>query len=163
LALGVAPQVQNLSTDNGVRLGTPHWKLPEDEFDRAREIAASADEDDFVLAPLAIARWIPLIQRHPRPVMVREMYIDRLHATLGPDELDRRRVLAHLVGGHARPPEGPALLADAIERYPLRVVCLSGRALAWPELRRVLLDSALEVGERDADHEIWIRPALPGQ
>jgi hypothetical protein len=157
IVYGVLPQIANLSSANGVRLGTPDSKLPPDEFAIAQAVARHADADAFVLAPLSVARWIPLIQRHPRPLMVREMYLDRLHARLGDAELDRRRVLAHLVGGTVRPAEGPAVLAEAIDAYPLEVVCLSGPALRWPELRRVLLDSPLEVAERDADHEIWIR------
>ncbi len=154
---GFLPRVWNLSTENEARLGAPGPKLPEEEFAAARIIADHADSGAFVLAPLQIARWIPLIQRHPRPLMVREIYLDRLHARLGAAELERRRALVHYVGGTARPADGPALLADAIDRYPLDVVCVSGRALGWPDLRRVLLDSPLEIAERDADHEIWIR------
>lgn len=157
IVYALLPQTATLSHANGVRLGAPDAKVPSDEFALARAIAGHADADDFVLAPLPVARWIPLIQRHPRPLMVREMYLDRLHARLGAEELDRRRVLAHLVGGTVRPAEGPAWLAEAIDAYPLEVVCLAGPALRWPELRRVLLDSPLEVAERDADHEIWIR------
>lgn len=160
--LGFLPQVWNLSADNGVRLGVPGPKLPPDELAVARTIAAHADAGAFVLAPLSIARWIPLIQRHPRPLMVRELYLDRLHARLGVGELDRRRALAHYVGGTLRPTDGPSLLADAIDRYPLDVVCVSGRALAWPELRRVLVESSLVVLERGVDHEIWIRPPSSG-
>jgi hypothetical protein len=159
LVLGAAPRVHTLSPANGVRLAAPGPRLPPAELEAARTIAAHAGPEAFVLAPLAIARWIPLIQRHPRPLMAREMYMDRLHDRLGETELDRRRVLTHLVGGSVRPPAGAALLADAIARYPLRVVCLGGPALGWPEVRRVLGESPLEIVARNADHEIWARPA----
>jgi hypothetical protein len=49
------------------------------------------------------------------------------------------------------------MLAEAIEQYPLSVVCLGGPAMAWPELRRALIDSPLEVRSRNADLEVWAR------
>jgi hypothetical protein len=161
--LGFLPQIWNLSAANGVQLGVPGPKLPPDELAVARTIADHADAGSFVLAPLSIARWIPLIQQHPRPLMVRELYLDRLHGRLGVGELDRRRALAHYVGGTLRPTDGPALLADAIDDYPLDVVCVSGRALAWPELRRVLVESSLVLLERGVDHEVWIRSPSSGR
>jgi hypothetical protein len=155
---GWAPRVHTLSAANDVRLARPGPKVPPAELEAARGIAAHAGPEAFVLAPAPIARWIPLLQHHPRPLMAREMYLDRLHDRLGRAELDRRRLLTHEVGGSTRSARGPALLAAAIDDYPLAVVCVGGPALGRPALRRVLLESPLEVVARDADHEIWARP-----
>lgn len=160
--LAFAPRVFTLSVQNDARLGAPGIKLPPLELAAARSIAAHAGANEFVLAPLSVARWVPLVQGYPSPLMVREMYLDRLHTRLGSEELDRRRVLAHFVGGRVRPPGAAGLLAESIHRYPLAVVCVAGPALGWPELRRVLRDSPLVVVERTADHEIWARPGTPG-
>jgi len=160
--LVAAPRFHTLSAENGTRLATPGPRLPPDELAAARTINRLADPDHFVLAPLAVARWIPLVEGHPKPLMVRELYLDRLAPLLGREELDRRRALAHLVGGAIRPRAGEALLADAIERYPLEVVAVAGPALGWPGIRRALRESPLEVAERTADLEIWVRGPSAG-
>ncbi|MDG2050822.1 MAG: hypothetical protein P8M78_11735, partial [Myxococcota bacterium] len=74
--------------------------------------------------------------------------------------LDRRRALAHLVGGAIRPPAGPALLETAIREDPLDVVCLREPAISWAPLRTVLAESALVPMERTAEYEIWARPRV---
>jgi hypothetical protein len=159
LWLGPAPHT--LSTANGVRLARPGWKLPPVELAAAERIADHAARGELVLAPARISRWLPLIHRHPSPLMVREMHLDLLHERLGAAELNRRATLTHMAGGTIRPEAGGRLLGEAIDGYPLQVVCLAGRALAWPELRGALKQSALEVRYRDADYEIWARRGEP--
>ena len=89
--------------------------------------------------------------------MVREMHLDRLHERLGPDELGTRFLLSQMVGGAMHPDDSADIFADALTRYPLAAVSLSGNALAWPELRTILLNSHLEVSFRDGRYEIWTR------
>jgi hypothetical protein len=155
--LGLAPEMWTLSRANRVHVGPPSWKVPAVQLEAAREIVHYSRPGEFVLAPSRIARWIPLIHDHPSPLVVREMYLDVLHDLLGAAELDRRTRLLHLVGGDLRLDAGGRMLAEAIEQYPLSVVCLGGPAMAWPELRRALIDSPLEVRSRNADLEVWAR------
>jgi hypothetical protein len=157
LVLGLGTATPTLSRLNGVTLHAPGYKLPEAGFEAAREIARLAPGRAQVLAPIAVARWLPLIAQHPYPLVVRELNLDILHASLGGDELERRRLLAHLVGGELRHPSGGELLAAAIPEYPLAVVCIGGRALGWPEVRGALRESDLEVQYRTPDFEIWAR------
>ncbi|MDG2049125.1 MAG: DUF6077 domain-containing protein, partial [Myxococcota bacterium] len=96
LALWTLPAPHTLSTANGVRLDRPGPKLPPEAWRLAEHIGALAQPSSFVLAPLPIARWIPLVEQGPRPLMVRELYLDRLAPRLGTAELGRRRALAHL-------------------------------------------------------------------
>jgi hypothetical protein len=148
-----------LSSRNGVRLGAPVSKVPPDELAIARTIAAHAAPGKLVVAPPQIARWIPLLHDHPSPIVVREMYLDLLEQRLGAEALDERKKLTFLVGGRTRlDMQGGELLALAIDGYPLEVVCLSGRATRWSELRGALLDSPLEVIARSPDFVVWARP-----
>jgi len=153
----LAPGTHTLSSANGVRFATPGPKAPPLPLEVAREIARHAGPNDRVLAPGSVARWLPLLHRHPYPLVVRDLHIDLLHPLLGEEEIHRRLVLSRLVAGEANPPNKGVLLAEAIERYPLAAVCLSGPALAWPELRRVLLDSELESQYRSGPFEVWAR------
>jgi hypothetical protein len=162
VALVLAPATPTLSRTNGVALHAPGYKVPAEGFEAAKEIARLAPGRPKVLAPIAVARWLPLLPEHPYPLVVRELNLDILHPHLGGAELDRRRLLVHLVGGELRVPSGGDLLAAAIVEYPLEVVSLGGRALAWPEVRAVLLASPLEVRYRTPDFEIWSRSVAPG-
>ncbi len=156
--LVLSPGAHTLSRTNQVRLDRPGWKLPRIPFEASREVSRQARPGELVLAPSGVSRWIPLIHRHPYPLMVRELHIDLLHERLGGEEVYRRVLLTRLVGGELRPRDAGELLDDAIERYPLAVVCLGGPAVGWPELRRVLLESALEVRYRTSAYEVWARP-----
>ena len=151
------PEVHTLSRANHVRIARPGWKIPPLPFDAARQLSRYARQGERVLAPRSVSRWIPLIQRHPYPLVIREIHLDLLHERLGAEEIRRRALLTRLVGGEVRRSDAGALLAEAIEGYPLSAVCLGGPAMGWPELRRVLLDSALEVRHRSSDYEVWAR------
>ncbi|MFP6641181.1 MAG: DUF6077 domain-containing protein, partial [Myxococcota bacterium] len=155
--LVILPRTHTLSRANDVRLDWPGPKVPAEEFAAARRMAAAAGPGEFVLAPPQVARWIPLVQEHPAPVMVREMYLDRLHDRLGSDELEIRLVLSQMAGGTAHPDGRVEIFAEALTRYPLAAVGLSGNALAWPQLRKILLESHLQVSFRDGRYEIWTR------
>ena len=151
------PGMYTLSSENQVRLDWPGPKIPPHAFAAARRMAEVSGEGDFVLAPPPVARWIPLMQDYPAPLSVRAMHLDRLHDRLGADELRKRQLLTQMVGGLEVGAGGPALLEDAVTRYPLSAVLLSGPALGSSELRRVLLTSELEVDFRDANYELWAR------
>ena len=155
------PNIHTLSSQNQVRIDWPGPKVPTQEWAAAQRIAETSQPGDFILAPPPVSRWIPLFQDHPAPLMVRAMHLDRLHDRLGADELRKRRLLTQLVGGLHRSSDGPGMLEEAIGRYPLNAVLLSGPALTNPELRRVLLASPLSVGFRDADLELWVRESDP--
>lgn len=156
------PGMYTLSSENEVRLGWPGPKIPPHAFAAARRIAEVSGEGQFVLAPPAVARWIPLLQDYPAPLSVRAMHLDRLHDRLGADELMKRQLLTQMVGGLEAGAGGPDLLEDALTRYPLSAVLLSGPALGSPELRRVLLASELKVDFRDANYELWVREKESG-
>lgn len=155
------PGTHTLSSANEVRLGWPGPKVPIRELAMAQRVVETSHEGDFILTPPLISRWIPLFQDHPAPLMVRAMYLDRLHERLGAEELIERRLLTQLVGGQTAGGNGPERLAGAVSRYPLNAVLLSGPALANPELRRILIDSPLSVDFRDADYELWVRKKGP--
>jgi len=148
---------------NGVWLGSPLApKIPPDELELARAVARHAGPDDFVLAPVGASRWLPLLQHHPHPLVVREMLLDVLDERLGRRELTLRAQLTRMVGGDVRLPRSGALLAGAIESVPLRAVALAGVARKWRDVTQALKESPLVRVEANDDYEIWARPAGPG-
>lgn len=155
------PSTYTLSEANQVRLDWPGPKVPPEQFAAAQQLARVAGPGEFVLASPLIARWVPLLQQHPAPLMVREMHLDRLHQKLGAEELMTRRVLSQMAGGVAPTARGLETFSEAITRYPLAAVALSGAALARPDVRAVLKESRLEVSFRDAQLEIWSRRKSP--
>ncbi|MCZ6464058.1 MAG: DUF6077 domain-containing protein, partial [Proteobacteria bacterium] len=120
-----APPIPSWSSQNFVHVGAPQWKLPPAVRGATLEIARRAPSGAYVLAPPAVARWIPTLHEHPTPLVVRHLYLTRLRGHLSPEEYQRRSDLAYLVSAQQRLPGGGELLARAIEEYPLQVVCVS--------------------------------------
>ncbi len=155
--LGLAPRAATWSEENGVHVGAPGWKLPPDAGGAAQRVVALAPPGSAVLTPTAVARWVPVQHDHPHPLVVREIYLTALRDQLSVEEMERRTTLAQIVSGR-RPPGDGAVLADALERYPLHVVCLAPRAAQQPVLQRVLRQSPLELMAREDGYEVWARP-----
>jgi hypothetical protein len=152
------PAVPTWSARNFVHVGPPQWKIPPAEKAAARALIALAPPGATVLAATSVSRWLPAFEDAPVPLVARHLDLTILRGHLSDAEIARRDELASLVSGQRRPPEAGALLASAIEGYPLAAVCLDGRALDWPELRAALERSPLALATRVGHYEIWARP-----
>ncbi len=157
VGLAVSGGVLTPSPANGVRLGWPGVKIDPAELEVARAVARHAGPDDFVLAPVAPSRWIPLLHDHPHPLVVREMLLDVLADRFDQRELTLRAQLTRMVGGEKRLPRGGKLLAHAIESVPLQAVALQGDARGWNDVIQALEASPLERVETQDDWVIWAR------
>ncbi|HMO70043.1 MAG TPA: DUF6077 domain-containing protein [Paracoccaceae bacterium] len=97
-------------------------KVPPQAEPIVREILAVAPEAGTVLAPEAIAAWLPGREGHPALVFSRALYLDQAAALVPPERLAPRRLLAEWVTGAADVP-GADLLA-AIRDLDVRLIVL---------------------------------------
>jgi hypothetical protein len=93
--------------------------------------------------------------------VVRKQYFPLLEPVLGEEELVRRARLSRMVTGLVLPAHADALLADAIDAYPLELVCLVPEVANDPEIRRALERSPLERVDAGGACEIWARSGGP--
>ena len=97
-----------------IRLNLPH------HHGVARELAALVPAGSTVLAPRMISDWLPTIEQHPNPLMVRT-YLRRFEETIRPKEVMRRRLLTDMITGRHVGEIGA--LRRAIDDYKLAAVC----------------------------------------
>jgi hypothetical protein len=112
---------------NAVTLGAPRLKVPPVEYGAAREVAEHVPERETVLAPEAVASWLPIFVVHPETVGVRHMY---LSLAFSPAETAQRSNMMRYVGGRYRPADAPAWFAAALRRHRVTAVVYS-RAAPW--------------------------------
>jgi len=155
------PQQTSLAPANQVTLGRPGWKLPADPLRIAQETVRLAPAGSLVLVPLDVSLWLPALHQHPTPLVVRKQYFPLLEPVLGEEELIRRARLSRMVTGLVIPAHPDALLADAIDTYPLELVCLVPEVANDPEIRRALERSPLERVDAGVACEIWARSGGP--
>src|SRR3546814_4878967 len=60
---------------NSVALGPPDLKVPPAEYGVARNLAGLVPEQGTVLAPEAVAAWLPIFVAHPQAIGVRQSYL----------------------------------------------------------------------------------------
>jgi hypothetical protein len=93
-------------------------------------------EWETVLAPEAVASWLPVFVVHPETIGVRHMY---LSLAFPPAETAQRSNMMRYVGGEYRPPDAPAWFAASLRRYRVTAVAFT-RAAPWSgEIERSLL------------------------
>lgn len=121
---------------NHVALGLPGLKVPPAEFQAARDVVEHVPEQETVLAPEAVAAWLPVFVVHPETVGVRQMY---LSLAFTPAETAQRSNMMRYVAGRYRPPRAKAWFADSLRRYGVTAVVFR-RAGRWSgEIERGLL------------------------
>jgi hypothetical protein len=140
----------NALYDTPLTFGAPRLKVNPVAHNVARTLIATVPERAAVLAPLSVSMLIPTLPRHALPLTPPLDHLSILAAHLGPEEAWFRWQLAALAGGendgpyvhsirregldYLRPLLPPGyrdarapvdLLRAALDRYPLRAVCMS--------------------------------------
>jgi len=162
VALGLGPTYQALSVDNGVSLRAPGWKVPVPAFEAARTLRDRLAPGVRVLAPGAVATWVPTLSDHPYPLLVRPLYTPILEHALSAEALEERRALTAWVEGRVRPPHAERRLADAIRRIPIAGVALTREAAGDAALLATLREGGLAPALRNDEFEVWIRVVAEG-
>src|SRR3546814_1552992 len=81
---------------NSVALGPPDLKVPPAEYGVARNLAGLVPEQGTVLAPEAVAAWLPIFVAHPQAIGVRQSY---LSLAFTPPETAQRSNMMRYVSG----------------------------------------------------------------
>jgi hypothetical protein len=135
LAIAFSSRFGTLLCTNSVTLGTPSLKVPPVEYEVARKVAQHVPEGGTVLAPEAVATWLPIFVKHPNTIGVRQMY---LSLAFTPRETAQRSNMMRYVGGQYRPHDAEAWFVDSIRRYRLTAVVFSRHILWGNEIERIL-------------------------
>jgi Family of unknown function (DUF6077) len=158
-AVVVAPGRRALSVENGVTLKPPSLKtLP--GYETARALNLAAGREGMVLAPEAVAAWVPTFRRHAYPLVARVIYSDLARSRLGDSEVDRRIRLTRYIGGSRRDDRSPSEFRDAIGRYRLTGVCVGTTPWAQ-EIRQILREEQFRESATSGPFEIWLKQPQP--
>lgn len=140
LALGVVlalfgalvPARWTVSASNQTQVRLPSLKVPLEDYRLAGEAAALTESGGTILAPEAIAVWVPTITRRVRPFASREFSIvferDRILDLRSREGVERRLVLFRYISGISR------------ERPKEELEEILSRAVAVHNIRTVVLD-----------------------
>jgi hypothetical protein len=154
LAFGAQP---TWAPVHGVYFAAPGYQIPPDEWQAARALAHAVGPEGRVLAPPRVARWLVLIEHHPTPLVVRMLYLGTLEGHLPEREIERRRTLARVVSGQARPADAAARLESAVRSDALDAVLIDDRAAALPGVAEALARAGLVQSRRLAEMQLWTR------
>src|SRR3546814_17225273 len=86
-------------------------------------LAELVPEQGTVLAPEAVAAWLPIFVDHPQAIGVRQSYL-RLAFT--PPETAQRSNMLRYVSGRYRPPDADACFREPIRRQRVTAVVVAG-------------------------------------
>lgn len=159
-ALGFAlliPRQAALSEANGVTLGAPGLKVPEEAYALARTFARTAEPGAFVVAPPVISVWLPTLEPRTFPLVVRHLYLTPYRRQLGDRNLRWRVLMSLYSEGKVEDPAAPAWFERGLEHFDVQAVFL------WltPEAaraRRILERAGFRAAREDPEWEIWVRP-----
>lgn len=135
LAIAFGSRFGTLLCANSVTLGIPAPKVPPVEYAAARNVARNVPEGGAVLAPEAVAIWLPGFVVHPDMIGVRHMY---LSLAFTPRETAQRSNMMRYVEGRFRPDDAATWFPESIRRYRVTAVVFP-RTLPWgSEVERIL-------------------------
>src|SRR3546814_2228448 len=109
---------------NSVALGPPDLKVPPAEYGVARNLAELVPEQGTVLAPEAVAAWLPIFVAHPQAIGVRQSY---LSLAFTPRETAPRSNMMRYFPGRYRPPDAEAWFRESIRRHRVTAVVVAGQ------------------------------------
>jgi hypothetical protein len=130
----------------------------------------------MVVAPEAVALWVPTLSHHPFIAASREGYLRRIEAELGVEEADRRMNLSEQVSRprrklgpyeaeskldgvrrRSRHPDPLGWFREGLRRYAVEGVCIDERAPRFREIVETLRDEGFSKEYDAHGHQIWIR------
>ena len=142
----VLTRTSTLRTATRVSFSLQLTKVRPDIEDLARTAAAAAPDGTAVLAPDAVACWIPTFLKRPPLVSVRAVYDRQMVAQMSPAEASERRRLRELVSGKPTGAETPAQFLDLLSRYHVGVVVTTEAAAS--NLQDELLKAGFSLSQR---------------
>lgn len=171
----LVPPFPALSEANNTAFALPGAaKLRSRRYEVAEELVRLAPPRSMVVAPQKVALWIPSFHHHPFVPVARELYLQRIEAELGPEEVTRRMLLAETVSAHEtdieerikatpgyrqrrRERNDVERFRDGLARYDVSGVCVNKWAPTLKAVRKVLRETGFELRADVRGYEIWIR------
>jgi len=151
----LVPDHTTLSPKNDVRLGWPGFKVTE-AYRVAELFHERMPAGASVVAPRAVAAWLPTFTGRTHPLLVRDAYLRRHRAALGHEDLDHRLLMTEFVSGVSAEPNAALHFAHGLERYAVRGVLLAVTPTAL-RAREALRDAGFEKVLATLEFEIWTR------
>lgn len=152
----LVPERSALSRSNGVRLGVPRLKVPEESYRRAQLLLAQVPPGSVVVAPRSVSAWLATFQHRVYPLLVRDAYLRRQRDALGLSDVYLRLVMTEFCSGHSDEPDIARHFARGLERYGVAGVFLEVTDQT-PLARSVLRDAGFEKQLATLEYEIWTR------
>ena len=143
---------------NSVIVALPALKVPPVEYDVARRIVEHVPEDEAVLAPEAVATWLPIFVVHPHPIGVRHMY---LSLAFTPRETAQRSNMMRYVGGVYRPPDAQTWFPESLRRYHVTAVVFSNSAPWRDEIETILAAQGWRPLSGGAHYQVMVERVRP--
>jgi hypothetical protein len=126
----------SLRTSNGVVFSFSPLKVPARDWETARAAISATPPSTTLLAPEAVAAWVPTFVHRPPLVSVRQIYDDQMGIRMSPEEAKTRRELRELVSGRAFTEPQTQQLLDELPHY--RVGLVVARSSVASKLRQAL-------------------------
>ncbi len=152
----VVPERSSLGRGNGVALGWPRLKVPEEPYRWARLLTERAGRGSVVAAPVDVTPWLATFHDRVYPVMVRPFYLSTYIEALGEVDVQLRILTVDYVGGISENPDASLLFPIGLERLDVEAVLLR-RSPDAGAARRALRGSGFLLELKALDHEIWLR------
>jgi hypothetical protein len=118
----------SLARSGGVSYSLSPLKVQVGDWETARDAIAATPPATAVLAPEAVAVWIPTFVHRPPIMSVRDVYDGVMGVRITPDESRERRQLRELVSGQELPPERMEALLSALPRYRVGLILTTAPA-----------------------------------
>jgi hypothetical protein len=146
IALVVLTRSSTLRKANRVSFSLQLTKVRPDIDDLAHTAAAAAPDGTAVLAPEAVACWIPTFLKRPPLVSVRAVFDRQMASQMSAAETSERRQLRELVSGKGTGAETAGQFLDLLKRYHVGVVVTTEAAAS--NLQDELLRGGFSVSQR---------------
>jgi hypothetical protein len=153
MVFAVLTRSSTLRRANRVSFSLQLTKVPPDIHDLARTAAAAAPDGTAVLAPEAVACWIPTFLQRPPLVSVRAVYDRQMAAQMSPAEAGERRRLREFVSGKDMAAMTRAQFLDLLSRYHVGVVVTTEAAAS--NLQDELLKAGFSVSQRRSGYVLF--------
>jgi uncharacterized protein DUF6077 len=147
----------SFAPSGGISYSLSPLKVRVQDWETARDAIAVTPPATAVLAPEAVAVWIPTFVHRPPIVSVRAVYDEERGVRMPPDEARERRELRELVSGQELPPERMEALLSALPRY--RVGLILTTTLAASRLQDALAEHGYSRTHEEAGYVFFVSAA----
>jgi hypothetical protein len=147
------PGTWAMSPDNGTRIGSPGYKVPE-QYAIAEEAIRLTPPRGRVLASADVSPWIPVHRDHPYPIAVRASFVRNLADGMGRQEADLRLWMLGFVSVDDPPERIRELVVQEIESRRIDTIVFATRRV-WRADLAADLERLGFTGHTFGAYEIW--------